>query len=84
MTCHGATGQASGTASLINKRTFEPIEPPWQAIKEWIPDAEPDLTSFNQSRKPLEPDSDWFDQSPAWQASDVPLEYGRILVLEYT
>jgi hypothetical protein len=22
---------------------MKPIEPPWQAIKEWIPDDEPDL-----------------------------------------
>ena len=29
--------------------TFEPIEPPWQAIKEWIPDDEPDLTRFKSS-----------------------------------
>ena len=35
--------------------TFEPIEPPWQAIKEGIPDDLPDLTWFNQPRKPKEP-----------------------------
>jgi hypothetical protein len=29
--------------------TMEPIEPPWQAIKEWIPDDEPNL---NNSRSP--------------------------------
>jgi len=39
-----------------------PIELPWQAIKEWIPDDEPDLTWFNQPRKLSEPDPDWFDQ----------------------
>ena len=44
--------------------TFEPIEPPWQAIKEWIPDDEPNLDWFNQPRKqPSEPNPDWFDQS---------------------
>jgi hypothetical protein len=64
--------------------TFEPIEPPWQAIKEWIPDDEPDLTWFNQPRKPSEPDPDWFDQSLAWKAPEVPLNDGCILVLEYT
>ena len=64
--------------------TFEPIEPPWQAIKEWIPDDEPDLTWFNQPRKPSEPDPDWFDQSAAWKAPEVLLDDGRILVLEYT
>ena len=29
--------------------TFEPIELLWQAIKEWIPDDDPDLTWFNHS-----------------------------------
>jgi hypothetical protein len=28
-------------------QTIKPIEPPWQAIKEWIPDDEPDLNWFN-------------------------------------
>ena len=32
--------------------TMEPIEPPWQAIKEWIPDDDPDLNWFNQERDP--------------------------------
>ena len=64
--------------------TFEPIEPPWQAIKEWIPDDEPDLTWFNQPRKPSEPDPDRFDQTSTWKAPEVPLDDGRILVLEYT
>jgi hypothetical protein len=30
--------------------TMEPLEPPWQAIKEWIPDEEPDLDWFNRPR----------------------------------
>ncbi|MEI6178695.1 MAG: hypothetical protein WCS43_17520 [Verrucomicrobiota bacterium] len=89
--------------------TFEPIEPPWQTIKEWIPDDEPDLNWFNQPRKPKESDPDWFDQSPqgalasrqrvsddgnpaidwfdqqvAWKPPEIPLDDGRILVLEYT
>jgi hypothetical protein len=39
--------------------TFEPIEPPWQAIREWIPDddAEPSFDCFDQrpdSGKPVE------------------------------
>jgi hypothetical protein len=29
--------------------TMEPIEPPWQAIKEWIPDEEPDLDGVQPS-----------------------------------
>ena len=33
--------------------TFEPIEPPWQAIREWIPDddAEPSFDLFDQRSK---------------------------------
>ena len=30
--------------------TTESIEPPWQAIKEWIPDDEPDLNWFKKHR----------------------------------
>ena len=50
---------------------FEPIEPPWQAIREWIPDddAESGFDLFDQrlpSRKPVE----------------IPLEDGSILVLD--
>jgi hypothetical protein len=70
--------------SATNKKTFESIEPPWQAIKEWIPNDEPDLNWFYQLRKESEPDHEWFDQSPAWQAPEVPLVDGRILVLEFT
>jgi hypothetical protein len=43
---------------------MEPIEPPWQAVKEWIPDDEPDLDWFNRPRNPSESDPDCFDQSP--------------------
>jgi len=31
---------------------MEPVEPPWQAIKEWIPDDEPDLEWLNCPRNP--------------------------------
>jgi hypothetical protein len=72
--------------------TMEPIEPPWQAIKEWIPDDEPDLNWFNQERKPVGDDSRRYDQrvhrslgegvSPAWQPTEIPLGDGRTLVLE--
>ena len=64
--------------------TMEPIEPPWQALKEWIPDDEPDLDWFNRPRNPSEQDPDWFDQTPAWNAPEIHLEDARILVLEYT
>jgi hypothetical protein len=36
----------TGTAGRANQ-TMEPIEPPWQAIKEWIPDDDPGLNWFN-------------------------------------
>ena len=61
---------------------MEPIEPPWQAIKEWIPDDEPDLNWFNQERKSAGDDSRRYDQSPAWQPKEIPLGDGLILVLE--
>ncbi len=64
--------------------TMEPIEPPWQAIKEWIPDDEPDLDWFNRPRNPSDPDPDGFDQRPAWQPEEIPLGDGRILVLDDT
>ena len=64
--------------------TMEPIEPPWQAIKEWIPDDEPDLNWFNQERKPVGDDSRQYDQSPAWRSTEIPLGDGRTLVLDPT
>ncbi|MBM3863089.1 MAG: transposase, partial [Verrucomicrobia bacterium] len=65
--------------------TMEPIEPPWQAIKEWIPDDEPDLDWFNRPRNPSNnPDPEGFDQSPTWKAPEIQLDDGRILVLEST
>ena len=62
--------------------TMEPIEPPWQAVKEWIPDDDPDLTCFNQPRHPSESESDPFEQSSAWQPKEISLGDGRTLVLE--
>jgi hypothetical protein len=61
---------------------MEPIEPPWQAVKEWIPDDEPDLNWLNQARIPSESEPDPFDQSPTWQPEEIPLGDGRFLVLE--
>ncbi len=61
---------------------MESIEPPWQAVKEWIPDDEPDLDWFNQARPPSEPEPDPFDQSPDWRPEEIPLGDGRTLVLE--
>ena len=61
------------------------IEPPWRAIKEWIPDDEPNLNWFNQPRNARiqSQDFDDIDQSPTWQAPEILLDEGRTLVLEY-
>jgi hypothetical protein len=54
--------------------TFEPIEPPWQAIKQWIP-ADDDEISFR-----------WKDalqsNESRWKPKEVPLDDDRILVLD--
>ena len=63
-------------------QTMEPIEPPWQAIKEWIPDDDPGLNWFNQERDPTCVEVESYDQSPTWQPVEVPLGDGRILVLD--
>jgi hypothetical protein len=63
-------------------QTMEPIEPPWVAIKEWIPDDEPDLNWFNQERDPTGAGPECFDQSPNWKPQEIPLGDGRTLVLE--
>ena len=56
---------------------MEPIEPPWQAIKEWIPDEESDLEGFNRPRNPSDPDPEDFDQPPTWKAPEIQLGDGR-------
>ena len=73
---------------------MEPIEPPWQAIKEWIPEDEPGRPSlpywsvifdwFNRPRNPSNPDPDAGDQRPTWRPEEIPLGDGCTLVLEYT
>jgi hypothetical protein len=68
----------------FDTETMEPIEPPWQAVKEWIPDDEPDHDWFNRPRNPSNPDSDGIDQRPSWQAPEIHLDDGRTLVLEYS
>ena len=68
-------------AGRVNQ-TIQPIEPTWQAIKEWIPDDEPNLDWFNRLRNPSEPDPDWFDQRLIWKAPEILLDDGRTLVLE--
>jgi hypothetical protein len=51
--------------------TMEPIEPPWQAIKEWILDDEPDLDWFNRPRNPSNPDPDGYDQRQEWKPAGL-------------
>ena len=63
---------------------MEPIEPPWQAIKEWIPDDEPDLDWLNRPRNPPNPDPHGIDQCPSWTAHEIQLDEERILVLKST
>ena len=66
--------------------TFEPIIPPERAIKEWVPDDEPpDLWDHQGGWASRPPESaaepgDWFDQRPACQSVEIPLDDGRILV----
>jgi hypothetical protein len=51
--------------------TFDPIEPPWQAIREWIPDDD------------AEPGFDLFDQrTESGRPVGIPREDGYILVLD--
>jgi len=63
---------------------MEPIEPPWQAIKEWILDEEPDLDWFNRPRNSSNPAPGGFDQSPTWELEEIQLDDGGTLILEYT
>ena len=64
--------------------SLQRIEPPWRAIKEWIPDDEPDLDWFNRPRNPSNPDPDGFDQRPTWEPEEIQLDDGSTLVLEST
>jgi hypothetical protein len=61
---------------------MEPIEPPWQAIMEWIPDDEPDLDWFNRARNSSNPDPDGLEQRSEWRVPELKLDDCRTLVLE--
>ncbi|PQJ27241.1 hypothetical protein BSZ32_01160 [Rubritalea profundi] len=74
-------GEPAGGAGESNHGTHRAT---LQAIKEWIPDDEPDLNWFNQERKPVGDDSRQYDQTPAWQPKEIPLGDGRTLVLDPT
>ena len=54
--------------------TFEPIEPPWQAIKQWIP-ADDNEPSFHWQ------DAHHSNES-TWKPREIPLGDDRILVLD--
>ena len=58
-------------------KTFEPIEPPWQAIRAWIP-ADDDESGTDTP--------ELWDQTTgtAWKAPEIDLGDGRTLVLEYS
>jgi len=56
--------------------------PPKQAIKEWIPDDEPDLDWFNRPRNPAPIDEESADQRPSWQSEEIRLDDERVLVLD--
>ena len=79
--CYHARTDPNGTPPF-DIETMEPIEPPWQAIKEWIPDDEPNLDWFNRLRNPSNPDPDGLDQRHTWRAPEIQLDDGRTLVLE--
>jgi hypothetical protein len=64
--------------------SLQRIEPPWRAIKEWIPDEEPDLDWFNRPRNSTNADPDGIDQRQEFKSKEIKLEDGRTLVLEYT
>lgn len=62
--------------------TMRRIEPPWQAIKEWIPDDEPDLDWFHCPKAAPNPDLEDLDQRSRWMPKEQVLDDGRILVLD--
>jgi hypothetical protein len=69
------------TATPFDIESLQRIEPPWQAIKEWIPDDEPNLNWFNMPRnvKIQSQEFDDIDQSPTWQPDEIQLDDGRTL-----
>ena len=61
---------------------MEPVEPPWQAIKEWIPDDEPNLDWFNRPRNPDLTEEEPIDQRSTWRPDEIRIDDERILVLD--
>ncbi|MCX6876880.1 MAG: hypothetical protein NTW21_24160 [Verrucomicrobia bacterium] len=67
----GRSRRSPSTPSATIRRTFEPSDPPWRAIKEWLPDDGPP-DRWNQR------------PHPAWQPVEIPFDDERTLVLEAT
>ena len=67
--------KGTGTLSLapFDIDTFEPIEPPWQAIRQWIPADDDEKANL-----------EWYDQSAQrpWKPIELALDDGRTLVLD--
>ena len=63
-------------------QTMEPVEPPWQAIKEWVPDDEPGLDWFNRPRDPTPTEEGSTDQRSIWCPEEARLDDERILVID--
>jgi hypothetical protein len=57
---------------------FEPIEPPWQAIKQWNPADDDGVVAGGSNPDWAAPPS---NESP-WKPREVPLDEDRILVLD--
>jgi hypothetical protein len=66
----------------FNIEILRRVEPPWRALREWIPDDEPVLNRFNQERDPTGADPECFDQSPDWKPQEIPLGDGHTLIPE--
>jgi hypothetical protein len=64
--------------------TSRPWNPPRQAVKEWIPDDEPDLDWFKRPRNPSNSAPGNYDQHPSQQSEEILLGDGRTLVLDFT
>ncbi|MBM3863078.1 MAG: hypothetical protein FJ385_03860 [Verrucomicrobia bacterium] len=62
--------------------TMRRIEPPWQAIKEWIPDDEPDLDWFHRTKATQNRDLEDQDQRSGWVPAEQVLDDERILLLD--
>jgi hypothetical protein len=83
------SNKTRGLTPLIPDRIIRPPKPepppgkPPPAQILLIPDDEPDPDWFNRPRNPPNPDPDGYDQSPAWQATEVKLDDERIPVRDF-